>query len=188
MRDPTQTVQSKFANSPAILQLVENFDQYFSPSANIEQFFNLVWNINTAIGYGLIIWGEIVNVGNVVTIPAYDTFGFNQGGSSYTGFGQGPFSGGASSTENVALSDSAYQQVILAKALFNICNGSTQAINQILLNLFPGRGNCYVNEVSPLVIEYVFDFALTAVEYATITQLNILPRPCGVATSVVVPS
>lgn len=187
MLDPIQTIVSEYANSPVIFQLVQNFGEYFSPSANIEQFFNLIWNIDTAEGYGLLIWGEIVNVGNVVTIQAFDTFGFNQGGAGYTGFGQGPFSTGQNVIENVALSDTAYRGVILAKALFNICNGSTQAINQILLNLFPGRGNCYVAELGPLSIAYTFDFALTPVEFATITQLDILPRPAGVAATVVVP-
>lgn len=188
MLNPTQTVSDEYANSPVILQLVENFNQYFSPYANIEQFFSLIWNIETAQGYGLTIWGEIVNVGNVVTIEGFDPIGFTQGGPTYTGFYQGPFQIGSNVTENLQLTEDAYRQVILAKALFNICNGSTQAINQILLNLFPGRGNCYVAETGPLAIAYTFDFALTPVEFATITQLNILPRPAGVAATVVAPS
>lgn len=185
MRDALQTVITKYANSPAIIQIVENFNQYFSPYANIEQFFDLIWNIETAQGYGLIIWGRIVGVNDIVTVSGFDTFGFNQGGSSYTGFGQGPFSNGSNTTENVVLSDDAYRNVILAKALFNICDGSIPGINQVLLNLFPGRGNCYVAETGPLAFSYTFDFTLTAVEFATITQLGILPRPSGVAATIV---
>lgn len=187
MRHPLETLITKYANSPAIQQLVLNMNDYFSPQANLDQFFEQIWNIDTAEGYGLIIWGRIVGVGNTVTISAFDTFGFNQGGAGFTGFGQGPFGGINNSTQNVILSDPAYRSVIMAKALFNISDGSIKGINQILLNLFPGRGNCYVAEISPLEIAYTFDFALTPVEYATITQLGILPRPCGVAASVVVP-
>lgn len=188
MQNPAQTLAGEFANSPVIAQLVENFNDYFSPDANLEQFFNLVWNIETAEGYGLIIWGRIVGVGNVVTVQASNPFGFSQGGSSYTGFGQGPFLNGENATQNAVLSDSAYRQAILTKALFNITDGSTKSVNQILLNLFPGRGNCYVAETGSLQIAYTFDFPLTAVEFATISQLGILPRPCGVAASIVVPS
>lgn len=187
MKHPLQTLIKKYANSPAIQQLVLNMNDYFSPHANLEQFFQLVWNVDTAEGYGLVIWGRIVGVGNVVTISAFDTFGFNQGGSAYTGFGQGPFNSGNNSSQNVILSDSAYRSVIMAKALFNISDGSTKGINQILLNLFPGRGNCYVAVTGPLQIAYTFDFPLTPVESAIITQLGVLPRPCGVAASVVVP-
>ena len=185
MLHPVQTITDQFANSPVILQLVENFGQYFSPSANIEQFFNLIWNIETAEGRGLTIWGEIVNVGNVVTIEGFDPIGFEQGGPTYTGVDQGPFQIGSNVTENFQLTDDAYRQVILAKALFNICNGSTQAINQILLNLFPNRGNCYVVDNLDMSMTYKFDFVLTLVEQAIVAQSGVLPRSTGVSYDVV---
>ena len=184
MQSPQSTVIRQYGNSPALTQLVQNMNDYFDPSANLGNFFTQIWNIDTAQGYGLIIWGRIVNVGNTIQVTNPDYFGFSQAGLD--GFSQGPFYSGEATTATFVLSDDAYRQVILAKALFNICDGSIPAINQILLNLFAGRGNCYVQETGPLMMAYVFTFALTPVEYAIVTQLGILPRPSGVATSVMV--
>lgn len=186
---PDTTVISQYFNSPALVQLVENMAQYFSPQANLDAFYNLIWNIDTASGYGLQVWGRIVNVDNIIQVTSGEFFGFNEG--NFDGFTtspaviQGPFQSGQSNTGSYVLADAAYRQVILAKALFNICDGSIKAINQVLINLFKGRGNAYVVETGPLSLAYTFNFLLTPVEYATITQLNILPRPSGVATSVV---
>ncbi len=207
-----QTVITEYVNSPALTQLCLNIEQYVSVDADLDQFYDDIWNIETAVGWGLLIWGRRIGVINTVTVPTTAYFGFNQGG--YQGFGQGPFYSGENLTQEVTLSDNAYRLAILAKAAFNICDGSIPAINQILLNLFPGRGNCYVQEGSggsldlegggsldlegggDILLEdtttgawqmsYVFDFALTPVEYAIVTQLNVLPRTSGCAANVVV--
>jgi hypothetical protein len=44
------------------------------------------------------------------------------------------------------LTDPVYRQLILAKAAFNITDGSTRAINAILMTLFADRGNCWVTD------------------------------------------
>ena len=59
---------------------------------------------------------------------------------------QSPFYSGAVLTSNFNLSDDAFRTLIFAKALANISDGSIPAINQLLLNLFPRRGNCYVTD------------------------------------------
>ena len=47
-------------------------------------------------------------------------------------------------SENYRLSNEGFRVLIMAKALFNIIYACNPAINQLLLNLFPGRGNAYV--------------------------------------------
>lgn len=82
------------------------------------------------------------------------------------------------------LADPAFRDAILAKALANISGTSNFDINRVLQQLFPGRGKCYVEEVAPRVIRYVFHFPLTPAELNIILYKKIIPRPCGVAFSV----
>lgn len=82
------------------------------------------------------------------------------------------------------LTDSAFRDAILAKALANISGTSAFDINRVLQQLFPGRGKCYVEEVSDMVIRYVFEFPLTPVELNVILFKKIIPCPAGVAFSV----
>ena len=82
------------------------------------------------------------------------------------------------------LADDAFRDAILAKALANISGTSSYDINRVLQQLFPGRGECYVKEVSPMVIQYVFHFPLTPAELNIILYKNIIPRTSGVEFSV----
>lgn len=182
------TVISQFSSAATLTQLIENFNEYLDPTANIDAFYQYIWNVDTAEGFGLQVWGKIVGVSNVIEIPAGTPwFGFLETIDYGTvGFGQGPFWDGVTPLlVNFNLSDDDYRTLILAKALANISNGSIPAINQILLNLFPGRGNCYVTDGEDMTMTYTFEFALTAVELAIMTQSGVLPKPVGVFASVV---
>ncbi len=191
MQAPQSTVISQYAASPIITALVDDINAWIDPSQNINQFYNSCWNIQTAFGNGLAIWGRIVGVTNVVQIPSSTIyFGFLenlQNGGTALGFGQAPFwNGSASLTRPYNLPDAQFRQLILAKALANITNCSAPAINQILLNLFPGRGNCYVSDNGGMSMTYVFDFTLSSIEVAIVNQSGVLPRPAGVLANVVI--
>lgn len=185
--DPLQTVISQYANSPVLLTLINNFFQYVDPTANIDQFFSLIWNVDTAQGYGLDVWGRIVGVNRVVTVTSGKFFGFDEATTvSADPFNQSPFWTGTPNTNNVSLSDNAFRTLIFAKALANICDGSIKAINQLLLNLFPGQGNCFVTDGLDMTMTYTFKFVLTPVQLAIVQNSGVLPRPAGVLASVVV--
>lgn len=189
MDNPLQTVIRKYANSPAITQLVLNMDAYFSPCANIDQFYDQCWNIETAEGYGLDVWGRRLNVGRVLAVSAGGSYlGFEEADdTSMTPFGQGILYSGGPVTQNFSLQDDDYRTLLLAKAAANICDGSTPAINAILLLLFPGLGNCYVTDGGNLTMTYTFSFTLTPVQLAIVEQSGVLPRPCGVSATIVQP-
>ena len=57
-----QTIISQYANSATISQLVRNMNTYLDPRADFDTFFDFVWNVDTAQGFGLDIWGRIVNI------------------------------------------------------------------------------------------------------------------------------
>lgn len=143
------TVISQYANSPILTTILTNFAQYIDPTKNIGEFFDLIMNIDTAEGYGLDVWGRIVGIGRLLEVPVSDVFfGFAEGMPSWQGFNVAPFYFGTPQTQTYLLSDAAFRQLILAKAMANICDGSIPAINQILIALFmnPNRGNAFVTE------------------------------------------
>lgn len=186
--DVWTTILSQYANSPIITQLCVNMGQYVDQTKNFSDFFDNVWNIDTAFGNGLDIWGRILGVSRVVQLTggSQPFLGFEEPGTptTLTPFGQAPFFSGQSVSSNFSLSDTAYRTLLLAKALANICDGSIPAINQILRNLFPGRGNCYIADGLNLTMTYTFAFALSPVELAIVQTSGVLPRTSGVAVSV----
>jgi hypothetical protein len=184
MNNYQSTIISQYGNSPIMLQLLANYNQYIDPSADLDNFFNYVWNINTAQGFGLDIWGEIVNVKRDLVISQAPTyFGFNDGLKDFAPFGQAPFYVGAT-TGSYKLSDDAYRTLILVKALANISSTTTRSLNQLLKNLFAGRGRCYVNDLGNMQMRYTFEFVLQPFEVAILTQSGALPRPTGVKSFV----
>lgn len=180
------TIISQYANSKTIAQLCTNMAQYVDPTQNFDLFFDTMFNVDTAEGYGLDVWGRIVGVTRTLTLPgAQPYFGFAEANPTSFGFGQAPFYSGEPSTANYSLTDPAFRTLILAKALANITNCSIPAINQILLNLFGSQGKCYVTDGLNMTMTYTFEFNLTLVDVAIVTQSGVLPRPSGVAATIV---
>ena len=67
MNNYLQTVVSQYGNSPTITSLIESFNDAVDPSSNIDNFYTWVWDVSSAQGFGLDIWGRIVGVSR--TIP-----------------------------------------------------------------------------------------------------------------------
>jgi hypothetical protein len=185
--NPDDTIISQYANSPTLVQLIENFGAYVNPQANIDAFFDNMWNINTAVGYGLDVWGRILGADRTVRVPTtgsrYLGWAEADGDGLATGWGLAPWYGGVGLTENFTMNDAQFRTVLLAKAAANICDGSTRAMTQILLLLFPGRGRAYVRDNLDMSLTYMFGFTLTPTEIATVVQSGVLPRPTGISTN-----
>jgi hypothetical protein len=182
--DPWQTVISQYANSKALTALITSLNAALDLTPEFDSFFDLQWNVQTAQGYGLDVWGRIVGVTRTISLPGNVTyFGFEEA-DSWTGFNQAGFFSGGATTTNFELDDADFRTLILAKAAGNICNGGIPAINAILLALFPGRGACYVEDNLNMSLTYVFDFPLTLTQAAIIAQENVLPTPTGVAVTI----
>lgn len=182
-----RTIISEYANSPVLDALVDNFNECVDPATNLESFFDLIWNVNTAQGYGLDVWGRIVGVSRLIPVQNNDrNLGFEEATTANADpFGQSAFYTGAALNNNFLLSDSAFRTLIFAKALSNISDGSIPSINQLLLNLFPHRGNCYVTDDGDMTMTYTFEFGLTPVELAIVEVSGVLPKPVGVKATVV---
>jgi hypothetical protein len=184
--DYWQTIISQYANSDILTSLIGNFDGYIDQTQNMDMFYDQVMNVATAVGWGLDVWGRIVNVSRTLNISQdLQFFGFQEAGIGANPFNVQPFYLGQQITNNFVLSDDAYRVLIFAKALANISDGSIPAINQILLRLFPARGNCFVTDGLDMTMTYTFNFILTPVELAIVAQSGALPKPTGVQLTVI---
>lgn len=183
--DIWDTIISQYANSPRLTQIIENFADNIDPTVDLEMFFDLIWNVDTAQGYGLDVWGRIVGVVRQLQVEGGDFFGMEgPSGASGEPFNQAPFYSGTVLTDSFYLTDESFRTLIFAKALSNISDGSIASINSILRRLFPGRGNCYVVDNQDMTLTYRFEFALSNVEQAIVAQSGVLPKPVGVASSI----
>jgi hypothetical protein len=190
MIDWGRTLLSQYYTSPTLTQLIANFNTNIDPTANLQSMFDLIWNVLdlsvpvTSYTYGLDVWERIVGVGRVLNVATGVFFGFAEPGDiTEAPFNQAPFYSGQPATGNFALSNEAYRQLIIAKAAANICDGSIQAINFILMRLFSGRGNCYVRDNGNMSMTYVFEFVLQPFEVSIVSNSGVLPKPAGVFTN-----
>lgn len=182
--DIEQTIISQYGATSTIGQLCRNMGTYIDPATDFNTFYDFVWNVDTAKGFGLDIWGRIVDVGRTVTITTTtENFGFKEALPGSTPFNDQPFYNGESTIQTYILEDEQYRKLILSKALRNIADCSAPSINRLLNNLFDGRGVCYVKDLGGMAIQYWFEFVLDSYEIAIITQTGALPRPAGVSAT-----
>ena len=192
--DVDATVISQYANSPTLLSLIEDFGQWFDPTADIQNFYLTVWNLDTAIGFGLDIWGIILGVSRVIPLPGTNgAFGFDNSDLplDWEDFGNvdnaaagGPFYSGEVSTGSYRLGDGPYLTLLLTKALANICQTTAPGLNAIISNLFAGRGRAYVQDLGHMHMAYNFNFALTSIELAILRFSGVLAHPGGVGFTI----
>lgn len=186
--DVWTTVLMQYANSPRLTSLIESYNASVDMTKPVSDFFDFMWNVLTAQGYGLDVWGRIVGLegGRTIQVPGNASlFGFNEAGaSSWTGFDQGTFYTGQALNTNFVLTDPDFRRLILAKAAGNISDGAIPSVNQILLALFPGRGDCYVADGLNMQLTYTFRFPLTPVEFAIVSQVGVLPNAAGIVINV----
>lgn len=187
MQNVQQTILAQYANSPIITGLIDYTNQWIDPSIDLQNFYIYVWNVYSAKGFGLDIWGRIVNVPRTINIPASQIyFGFEEALPNAQPFNQAPFYSGPQSGTLYTLTDDTYLVLILTKALANISSFTAPSVNALLQFMFAGRGSCYVLETSPMQIEYVFNFPLQTWEAAVIEQPSLMPRPAGVGITIIV--
>lgn len=171
----------QYAASPIIQKLIDDRYGYFHTGWE-DELFAVVWNVDTAQGFGLDIWGRIVVIGRQLEIPEdAEYFGYNTGApQSWSPFNVESFYTGPGDTQTEILADNAYRVLILAKALSNISATNCRSLNTVLQQLFPGRGRAWTNDLGNMAMRFVFEFELEAWEKAVLTNGSVIPRPAGV--------
>src|SRR6185437_3055129 len=138
-----------YATSPILTNLIQAANAAIDPQADFDAFMANVWNVYTAVGFGLDFWGRIVNIPRTITIPAAnDYFGFDEALPDAEPFNQAPVYSGPQGGTLYTLSHDAYRVLIPPQALANISSFTAQSMHALLNFMFNGpgttRGPCYV--------------------------------------------
>lgn len=161
---------SQYANSPIFVKLTNGINEQLSNAKTMEDWYRLVFNLRTAQGYGLDIWGKILNQGrrfsyldsNDNVIDVYLKGEQTVEGVHYT------------ATEIEEL----YRTVLFFKAFSYVTNCSIKNLNDLLQFFFIDK-MVYVYEIGVMEIEVVFRFFLKKLEKAIFTS-ELFPKPTGV--------
>lgn len=190
MEKINDTIMAQYANGPFLVGYIERLNLAIDPTVDLDAFYDYVFNVDTAQGFGLDIWGRIVDVSRNIQIDTTVTYlGFDEAriGNQQDGpqpFGQAPFYTGQPLTQVYALGDDAYRKLILVKALANITDCTIPNLNALLQFVFEGEGRCYVLDTGGMTIRYVFEFTLSPVERSIMLRSGVIPRPAGVLAQV----
>jgi hypothetical protein len=181
------TLISQYAQSPVLTQLIDNLAQYFDMSANWNNFYQYVWNLDTAVGFGLDFWGKVLGVTRYLEIPVTAEYlGLESSGGTASGypFGVGVFFDGSTDTQTYALDDDTYRTLLYAKAFANICRCVIPVLNQLLRLLFSSYGDAYCLDNGNMMMTFYLGWNPTAVQLAIIEQSGVIPHPTGVGVSI----
>jgi len=187
-----KTLLSQYCDSPTIKGMLQAFNDAVDPTADLAAFYYNIWNVATAVGNGLDIWGQIVGVSRYLQVAATPYLGFEEAYTAPTAatgpqpFNQDPFYNGVVSTNTFALSDTQYRQLIMVKAAANISDLSVPSINALLRAEFGVNngtdpyGPAYVQDLENMQFNYHLGFIPNGAQIAIINNSGVFPRPAGV--------
>ena len=172
------TIQSQYAASPHIMQLVEAFWDSLNPDADIESIYNNMLNPNTAVGFGLEVWGRIVAIGReYIALDVENKYlGFNPDegvdNPRLESFNNAPFY--QLINGKVRLADNAYRTYIFLKAMINIGDSTLASINSMLATMFPDI-EIYCLHVDTMVLRLVILGYISDADKQALLNLPWLP-------------
>lgn len=174
-------IQSQYAASVRITAILQSAKDHILPDADMDLFFNSIYNVETAIGYGLDAWGSIVGISRYIQEVERDLDGRL-----------------IPTSITLTLDDEHFRNLIFCKAASNIMDSTLYSINYILKKLYPNytcyaRNNSgYVTEdgitraTTPMEITYVFyNSQLTPLELSIFAQFAEFNRGAGVGWNMV---
>nr|WP_205954270.1 DUF2612 domain-containing protein [Pantoea stewartii] len=190
MKNVRDTILTQYAASPNLRSLIETFNDTMDLSDFTDEFLTTIWDVSTATGYGLDVWGKIVGVSRLLNVKQRSTyFGFDESFISASDdapkpFDEAPFFDGTQATTTVRLADDGYRKLIMSKAMANITDCSIPSLNQSLNYLFGSEGTVFVAVTGVMTISYVFSFNLSPVEWAILLNSKAIAKPAGVSVSI----
>lgn len=180
MKNIKETIMSQYTNSPAILGIIGGLNDAIDPQYFIDDFYEYVYRLSTARGFGLDIWADKVGVSRnaKMTNPDAKNLGFAEGFQPWNTY---PWSDGGEFS-SFRLGDTDLRKLIIVKAAINILYATALNINKFLSMLFDGK-RAYYSITGHMTAEYVFEFTLSKFDRLMIYTLDMLPKPCGVGIS-----
>lgn len=176
------TVQSQYAASPHIRALVDSFWEAINPEADINEIYEKMVDPDTAVGFGLDVWGRIVAIGREYLALDENTkyLGFNPPAGvtnpRLDSLNNAPFYRPVDG--KVRLADNAYRTYIFIKAMINIGTGTLASINEMLAFMFPDTKICCIH-VDTMVLRLVIQGKISEADKTALLQLPWLPAGVG---------
>ena len=175
------TIQSQYSDSPHITGVIHSYYDFVNPQKDIDLIYDKMINLYTAEGYGLDVWGRIVNIEReyVAVDEQYDYLGFDNrpyNMDRIETFNNAPFYKVVNG--KVQLQDDAYRTYILIKAMLNISNVSLNSLNYIFKQLF-GDVTLYVLHVETMILRLVVMGQFTEAQKGVIQNIDWLPAGVG---------
>lgn len=155
-----QCVLWQYANSPALRTLLQAKSDFYEQ--NVTQFwndwFNDVFNINTATDFGLTVWGEILDFPRQVK---------------------------SNSGQIHILTTEQYRTILKGQLLKFRMDGTAPQINEWLNVVFGNQGNVYcLDNLDMTAIPFVFETNPSDEMLWLLSNVDFLPRPAGVGYEV----
>jgi hypothetical protein len=175
------TIQSQYGASPHIQGVIHNYYDDVNPQKDIDLIYDKMINLYTAEGYGLDVWGRIVNIDRdyVAIDENFDYLGFDNrpyNMDRIETFNNAPFYKVVNG--KVQLQDDAYRTYILIKAMLNISNVSLNSLNYIFKQLFSDV-TLYVLHVETMILRLVVMGQFTEAQKGAIQNIDWLPAGVG---------
>lgn len=143
-----------------------------------------VFDLRTANDFGLAVWGRILKESREAFLPGessdYPAWGF---GAHRRNFGRSNFR--RANAGYVKLAIDQYRLLLQLRYYKLVSRGTVPEINAFLTKLFDGQGRVYV--LDPLDMSfaiYVFTFAPASWQRFVLEDMDALPRPAGVGSTI----
>lgn len=176
------TVQSQYAASPHVRALVDSFWEAINPEADINEIYKKMVDPETAEGFGLDVWGQIVAIGRefIAVDEQYKYLGFNpppgMPNPRLNSFNNAPFYRPV--TGKVHLADDAYRTYIFIKAMINIGDSTLASINKMLAFMFPDTEISCLH-VDTMILRLLVKGKISAASKQALLNLPWLPAGVG---------
>lgn len=162
--------------------LTQKSEWYIENQTNFwTQWVTDVFNLKTANEFGCAVWGVILGIQLSISQPGTGNrpvWGF---GPNNLNFGNGNFGRSSAGISSLTLEE---KRLVLRLRYFQlITDGTVPHINFILRDVF-GQG--YVVDNHDMTMTYVFQTALPSRLLSVLQQFDLLPRPAGVDTNIVI--
>ena len=171
------TIQSQYAASPHIVGLINSFWEALNPDADIDLIYQKMIDPDTAVGFGLDVWGRIVAIGRelIAVDESAKYFGYKpiaDPDGRISNFNQAPFY--KSFEGKIRLEDNAYRTYIFVKALINIGDSSLAYLNKVFNTMFPKAKICVIH-IDTMSLRIVIQSYLSEADKAALLKLPWLP-------------
>jgi hypothetical protein len=164
------------------------FKQDFADSNHtdfFENWFNDVFNLETANAFGLAVWAIILEVPLLVNLPPVSVTKIGWGfGEFRENFNNGNFN---TLVQNGAQLLTLDQRRIALKMRYQqlTTRGTVPEINRILIDAFGDLGTVYVRDNNDMTTDYIFEFPIPPWVTFIFEELDVFPTPSAVEANLV---